>query len=89
MFFDKKYYVGRVIDIDDDEVTMKFLYNKPNSSHFDWPLRDDISSVDRKFIYYGPITVKGTVPFIFDVNNLLSQYNNFRCYMKTCSSYAS
>ena len=45
VYFDKKYYVGRVIEINNDDVILKFLYNKPNTSQFDWPVRDDISSV--------------------------------------------
>ena len=79
IYFDKKYYVGRVIEINNDDVILKVLYNKPNTSQFDWPVRDDISSVSRKFIFHGPMDIRGTVPFSFPIVQLKQVYNNFRC----------
>lgn len=33
-----------VLQMDNDNITLKFLYNKPNGSLSDWPLRDDMFS---------------------------------------------
>lgn len=81
-YFKCKYYVGRITAIDSDEVTFQFLYNKSNTCHFNWPLRDDISVINYKLIFHGPLIAIGTVPFTFDVKILFTEFTNFRYYVK-------
>lgn len=78
VYYDDRYYVGRIVSLEDDKVTMKFL--KPDLEKWIWPKADDITKVDRSFIFYGPLHVN-TYPFLLnrhDLANAEKKYKEFK-----------
>ncbi|KAL0100980.1 hypothetical protein PUN28_019401 [Cardiocondyla obscurior] len=62
VFYDDKYYIGRVVDQCNNHVKIKFLKSEFNS--FVWPRDEDITFIDAKYIFYGPIELVVTGPFV-------------------------
>lgn len=62
VFYDDNYYIGRVVDQSNNQVKMKFLKSELNS--FIWPRNEDVTFIERKYIFYGPIELIGTGPFM-------------------------
>lgn len=84
MFYDVRLYVGRIIDDDlaSSKVRMKFLKTKSAADNsFEWPRKDDITSVNRQFIIAGPLTLHGAGPFMVDnIKSLLQLYKQVKLY---------
>lgn len=66
VFYDLNWYVGRVLDFPDEGlVKVKFLRQGLGDS-YEWPLHDDIEVIDSKYVFYGPIKLIGSGPFLID-----------------------
>lgn len=60
----KVHYIGYVMSIQSKGATMKFLRKKPATNQYYWPNEDDIDeNVDMKYIFLGPIDIKGEPPY--------------------------
>ena len=58
VFFDKTYYIGRVVNISWlGKSTLKCLHSCGNNS-YNWPKRDDISTAEKSFIFMGLLKIK-------------------------------
>lgn len=79
VFYDDRYYIGRVLDIaSDSDVKMKFLSEQLGDT-FSWPRKDDISVINKRFIFYGPLTLEGMGPFnIKDIDKIKNGYKNMK-----------
>jgi len=53
VFYDDNYYIGRIVDLCDNQVKIKFFKSELNS--FIWPRDEDVAFVEKKYIFYGPI----------------------------------
>lgn len=80
VLYDEGWYVGRVVEkLDGDVFRMKFLKQEVNV--FIWPKNDDITEVNKKIIFYGPIQLIGSGPFQICTNDLGAinkQYKNYK-----------
>lgn len=80
MDYEINYYVGRVIDVNEQSISCKFLRRNPNDCYV-WPKNDDIDTIDDiKGLFVGPIKLKGTVPYT--IRNLPEAFKAFRAYCK-------
>lgn len=61
VYYDDQWYLGRILNTNDNECTIKFLMK--NLDNFIWPKQEDIQLVNEKFIFYGPIHLVGSNPF--------------------------
>lgn len=62
IYYDLQWYIGRVIDFPDEGLCkVKFL--KKELQGYDWPRHEDIQVVPEKFVFYGPVNLKGNGPF--------------------------
>lgn len=78
VFYDSKPYFGRVLAIDGAEVQIKFLHSASSTS-FAWPKRDDITSVNKRLIFFGPVEILGHGPFhIQSLQSALDRYASLR-----------
>lgn len=75
VFYDDNYYIGRVIDNCDNKIKIKFLKSELNS--FIWP-RDDVAFVEKKYIFYGPIELVGTGPFMLKHSDLAAIHKKYK-----------
>ena len=76
VFYDVSLYIGRILDDDlpHGKVRLKFLKTKSVADKsFEWPRKDDITSVNRNFIIAGPLSLQGAGPFTVDNMNTVSQ----------------
>ena len=60
--YEKKFYFGRVVSVTDDKVEVKFLH-QVGIQTFDWPMRNDLDTVFKRRVFYGPVELSGTGPF--------------------------
>lgn len=65
--YEKKFYIGRAVRVDDNTADVKFLH-QTGVGRFDWPLRSDVDTVYKSRIFHGPTALKGNGPF--EVPNL-------------------
>ena len=81
MYYDKDpYYIGKIIKVVDKEnVEMKFL--EKGAGNFRWPKRDIVENIRKKYIFYGPVKLQGSNPFVVDSNAI---YHAYKCYKKFC-----
>lgn len=70
VYYDKNWYVGRVTGKEREKFVIKFL--KQNLQKYMWPKIEDIQSVDKKFIFYGPIKLLGNGPFTISRIDLIN-----------------
>lgn len=84
----KNFYIGRVLDVtDQDCVQFKFLY-KVGATTFHWPRRDDVDQAHISNIFYGPVTVPSfisgpfTIPEQSDVEELFNLIRKFKRFSK-------
>lgn len=61
VYYDDRWYVGRVINIQEATCQIKFLYR--NLDSFNWPKQEDVQQVKKGYIFYGPISLLGLSPF--------------------------
>lgn len=81
VFYDDNYYIGRVVDYCDNQIKIKFLKSELNS--FIWPRVEDVAFVEKKYIFYGPIELVGTGPFVlkhFDLAAIRKKYKLIKRY---------
>lgn len=57
------YYIGRAISIANQVVKFKFLH-RLGADKFDWPKRDDVDDVHVSCIFFGPVSLENSGPFI-------------------------
>ena len=69
----RKYYIGRVLSIANILVTFKFLHRVLD--RYIWSGRDDIEEVTMSCIFFGPIALKGTGPFVVVYAVQLTRYS--------------
>jgi hypothetical protein len=76
--FDQTFYIGRVLEVhDDDTVKVTYLHRvrggcKDGAPRFTWPRRRDIEeNLNIGFIFYGPIELIGNDPFTVDNINMI------------------
>jgi len=55
VFYDNRWYLGRIIKTDTFKSTLKFLHF--NLDQYFWPKTDDIAEVENKYIFYGPVAL--------------------------------
>jgi len=60
--YEKKFYFGRAVSVTGDKVEVKFLH-QAGVQTFDWPMRNDLDTVFKRRVFYGPIELHGTGPF--------------------------
>lgn len=61
--YEKRFYIGKLLeDCGNDLFKMKFLHQR-GAQEFKWPIRDDIDTVHRSSIFFGPIQLSGADPF--------------------------
>ena len=60
--YEKKFYFGRGVSVTDDKVEVKFLH-QVGIQTFDWPMRNDLDTVFKRRVFYGPVELSGTGPF--------------------------
>lgn len=60
MFYDTRWYIGRILDIDKE----KFL--KEDLENFIQPKENDIQKVDSEFIFYSPVNFTGVLEFFLN-----------------------
>ena len=79
VFFDKKFYIGRVVAKPVfGQVEMKFLH-RINNTEFDWPARDDVAKVKEHFLFCGPLNLSGNRPFkIANMGKVQSLYERMK-----------
>ena len=62
--YDTSYYIGRALSYQNDYVKFKFLHKIRGTDKFDWPGRDDINVVHESFVFYGPVLLQHSGPFV-------------------------
>ncbi|KAF5283137.1 hypothetical protein FQR65_LT14066 [Abscondita terminalis] len=76
VYYDEDWYIGRAIsETIKGEYKVKFLKSQLN--YFIWPKHDDIDTIKRNFIFYGPMELIGSGPFELkrsDFLNICKQY---------------
>lgn len=69
MRFDKDFYIGRVLAVNEDNmISITYLHRirggNRNEPKFQWPRRRDVEeNLHVSFIFFGPITLLGNDPF--------------------------
>jgi hypothetical protein len=54
---------------------MTFLERRLHDK-FTWPRRPDISCIDRRYVFMGPLKVKGSLPFTFpELKGIKEKFN--------------
>ena len=83
VFYDLKFYIGRVITITGDMVRMKFL-KETYPGTFNWsPGKQYEEDVDSKYIFYGAIQLQGHGPFsVPDLGMITKQYRKLKSGIK-------
>ncbi|KAF5285344.1 hypothetical protein FQA39_LY04443 [Lamprigera yunnana] len=63
VYYDSGWYVGQIIicNVETDTYTVKFLEEFLGS--FSWPKKDDLQTVEKKFLFFGPINLNHSYPF--------------------------
>lgn len=61
IYYDDSWYIGRLVKIEDNILTIKFL--KSELDRYVWPKKDDIQTLCREFVFFGPIKLIGNNPF--------------------------
>lgn len=78
IYYEDTWYLGRVIDFWDEYKTqIKFM--KKDLDNYIWPRKEDIYTVENRFIFYGPIDLVGNYPFKIkrsDGLRLIKEYKN-------------
>lgn len=64
VFYEEQYFIGRIVNIE-DLLVIKFL-KEITENNFVWPQKDDVDKVDPKYVFYGPIALRGNEPFSID-----------------------
>lgn len=62
IYYEDTWYLGRVIDFWDENKT-KIKFMKKDLDNYIWPRKEDIHTVENRFIFYGPIDLVGNYPF--------------------------
>ena len=63
VIYDKRFYIGKLLEnCSDGMCKMKFLHQR-GAEVFKWPLRDDIDTVHRSTVFFGPLQLSGADPF--------------------------
>jgi len=73
--------IGRIIDLCNNQVKIKFFKSELNS--FIWPRDEDVAFVEKKYIFYSPIELIGTGPFVLKHSDLAAihkKYKLIKCY---------
>jgi len=76
VFHDDNYYIGRIVDLCDNQVKIKFLKSELNS--FIWPHDEDVAFVEKKYIFYGPIELVGTGSFVLKHSDLTAIHKKYK-----------
>lgn len=59
----ENYYIGRVLSQNGDYVKLKFLH-RVGAHSFNWPRRDDVDEVHMCCLFYGPVLIQDSGPFV-------------------------
>ena len=59
----KNYYIGRAVSVTDGIVKFKFLH-RVSATKFAWPRRDDFDEVHKSCIFFGPVPLQESGPFV-------------------------
>lgn len=83
VYFDEDFYIGRIIGVEkhEQELFYEIKYLQKNLDKFTWPKKNDIRKVKRRYIFYGPIPLKGNNPFeipIFINNEIKQKYKTLK-----------
>ncbi|VEN51230.1 unnamed protein product [Callosobruchus maculatus] len=82
IYYEQRWYLGLVTKILNDECVVKFL-KKKRKREFLWPKPDDICSVLKEFIFYGPIDINKGSDIPLELTDLqLKQINSIYLQMK-------
>ncbi|CAG9768534.1 unnamed protein product [Ceutorhynchus assimilis] len=76
VFYDQSWFIGRIIE-DKGNAYYKIKFLKAELDTFIWPRKEDIDTVYKDFIFYGPINLIGGGPFELkraDQVNIKSRY---------------
>lgn len=61
VYYDTAWYIGRIISLSGNTCKIKFL--EKFLEKYSWPKKEDIQDIERKFIFHGPVELKGVYPF--------------------------
>ena len=78
MAFVQNFYFGRVLEMNESSVILKFLH-RVGAETFHWPRWDDVLLVHQSCIFFGPVTVP---MFIRVVHSRFLNYSMFRSYSR-------
>jgi len=76
VFYDINYYIGRIVDLCDNQVKIKFFKSELNSSI--WPRDEDVAFVEKKYFFYGPIELVGTGSFVLKHSDLAAIHKKYK-----------
>ena len=86
IYFDKSYYIGRVIKKMGNMITVKYLYKDKLKRNYNWPNTDDIEDVNIKFVFFGPVEIVGTIPFHINEIEISFRYRELKHYWSALES---
>lgn len=68
VYYEQRWYVGRIDEISNGtNYTMTFLRRFRNSEKlFVWPKKPDVTTVEKEYIFFGPIEFNSEEPFSLD-----------------------
>ncbi len=69
VYYEEKYYIGRITSLFEKESNVKFLKEIMKNS-FTWPKKPDEECVKKSYIFWGPLTIVGNDPFFLSVGDI-------------------
>lgn len=81
VFYDDNWYIGRIIEFDNNSEMCKIKFLQETDVGFKWPSADDVQIVEKKFILSGPIQLMGNLPFHINYEtrrNIIFLYKNYK-----------
>lgn len=79
VYYEHKYYIGRIVLSLEEESHVKFLTEIMENS-FVWPKKPDEDCVKNNFVFYGPIKLHGNEPFSFSTDGILKIKTVYRLF---------
>lgn len=62
VYYTERWYIGRVININEDQKTCMVKFLKENLNEFIWPSHSDMAEVELQYLFHGPLNMQGTCP---------------------------
>lgn len=78
VYYDKTFYIGRVIEVFENSAKIKFL--KSELDIYKWPKETDIQVVQNEYLFFGPVTLIGTEPFYLSRHEKILIEKKYKIY---------